>query len=95
MRSRAKIRARWFSSSRCLHAAVIARGEHTGKCLECGAEVATPFTIQSRGHRAERSERSSAVGSCAMGQLIDMADYRLPPAVGTWGSIDSSLDGAA
>ena len=95
MRSRAKIRTGWFSRSRCLHAAVIARGEHTGKCLDCRAEVTTPFTIHSRGQGAGRTEFSSAVGSCAMGQLIDMADYRLPPAVGALASFDSSLDGAA
>jgi hypothetical protein len=50
--------------------------------------VATTFTITSHGDTG-RQEPSSSGGSCAMGQLIDMAEWRLPRLV------DSGFDGAA
>jgi hypothetical protein len=31
----------------CLHHALIGVGDHTGRCLEYGAAVPTPFTLQS------------------------------------------------
>lgn len=49
--------------------------------------VATPFTITS--HSDPGQEPGSSGGSCAMGQLIDMADWRLPPPV------DSGFDEVA
>jgi hypothetical protein len=49
---------------------------------------ATPFTITSHGDPG-RQEASASGGSCARGQLIDMAEWRLLRPV------DSVFDGAA
>jgi hypothetical protein len=91
MRIGTKVKSR-LSRKSCLHAAVIARGERTGHCLECGTAVVTPFTITGRRATA-RPAPCASPASCTMGQLITMADYRLPP----WpeAPIDSTLDGAA
>ena len=91
MRIGTKVKGR-LSRKGCLHAAVIARGERTGHCLECGTAVATPFTIAGRNAAARRSP-SSSTESATMGQLIAMADYRLPPRVEATAA--STLDGAA
>jgi hypothetical protein len=50
--------------------------------------VATPFTITSHGD-PDHQEPSSSGGSRAIGQLIDMAEWRLLRPV------DSGFDGAA
>lgn len=88
MRNGAKVLKSRLARRDCTHAVVTTRGQHTGQCLECGTAVATPFTITAHSDPA-RHEPSSSVGSCAMGQLIDMADWRLLPPV------DSELGGAA
>jgi len=31
----------------CLHGAIAAAGDHIGRCMECDAIVATPFTLHS------------------------------------------------
>ena len=91
MQVRAKV-VKWrLSRKSCLHAAVIARGDRTGHCLECGTAVATPFTINGTSPAREAPLPSPA--SCTMGQLITMADYRLPPRVEA--TVESALDGAA
>lgn len=89
MRIGTKVQGR-LSRKGCLHAAVIARGERTGRCLECGTAVATPFTITARNVAAAPSPSTE---SLTMGQLITMADYRLPPRIE--GAADATLDGAA
>ena len=88
MRNGAKVLKGRFARRSCTHAAVTTRGQHTGQCPECGAAVATPITSTAPRDLA-RQEPSSSVGSCATGQLIDMADWRLLPPV------ESGLGGAA
>ena len=91
MRIGTKVKGR-LSRRGCLHAAVIARGERTGHCLECGTAVATPFTIAGRNAAARPAPPSSPMPT-TMGQLISMADYRLPERVES--TADSTLGGAA
>lgn len=83
MRSSSTIPSRRFFRKNCLHRAVVAAGERTGQCLECGAGVETPFTIR------------GGTNNVVLGHLISMSEYRLSPASDPSGHPESMLGGAA
>ena len=40
-----RIWSRLLHHSGCLHHSLVGLGDHTGRCLECGVAVPTPFTV--------------------------------------------------
>jgi hypothetical protein len=66
-----------FGAGECEHWALVAVGEHAGRCLECGTFVRTPFTIH--GSEAAAVDRAGAPRRSA--NQLAMDEVRLPEVV--------------